>query len=133
MSFTVSDLRKSFYDSSFISHLGFEIVTFEQGSVVLKLPIKEYLLNVNHSLHGGVHASLLDTVQGMMIRSIYNCRVNTISLNVHYLAPVTAGDVYAKANILQNGYKVVTSEGILEDENQNIIAKASGIFKIIRD
>jgi uncharacterized protein (TIGR00369 family) len=133
MATTLHDIRTSFDNSPFISHLGFEIVTFEEENVVLKLSIKENLYNINHTLHGGVHASILDTVQGMLIRSISKTRVNTLQLNINYLAPAASGEIYAKAKILQIGYKIVTAEGTLEDSNRNMLAKATGMFKLIRD
>ncbi|WP_090238882.1 PaaI family thioesterase [Lentibacillus halodurans] len=129
----IEDVRKSFESSPFFLHIGFEIIEFREGNVLLKLPIRNQLLNANDSLHGGVHATMLDLVLGMCIRSTTKTRCTTISLNINYLAPSTEGDVYATGEILKQGYRIVTVEGEMKDENGNILAKGLGTYKLIRD
>ncbi|KAB2328357.1 PaaI family thioesterase [Cytobacillus depressus] len=133
MPVTVEDVRKSFESNSFVSHVGFEIVHFEENNVVLKLNIKEYLLNANGSLHGGVHATMIDTILGMVIRSVTKTKITTTSLTIHYLSSLSDGEIFAEAKILKQGYKNVFAEGEIKDLNGNIIAKGIGTFKLIRD
>ena len=47
--------------------MGFEIIRFEKGVVIIKLNIYEYLLNVNGTFHSGVHATMIDYILGMAI------------------------------------------------------------------
>ncbi|WP_010530142.1 PaaI family thioesterase [Lentibacillus jeotgali] len=130
----IEDVRNSFESSPFFSHVGFEIIEFEEGNVILKLPIRKQLLNANDSLHGGVHATMLDLVLGMAIRSMTRTRCTTISLNINYLNPSTEGEIiYATGNILKQGYRMVVAEGEIKDENDNILAKGMGNYKLIRD
>ena len=65
---TIQNIRESFEKSRFFSNMGFEIIEFQENKVLLKLPINERLLNVNDTLHGGVHAAMLDQVLGMVTR-----------------------------------------------------------------
>jgi acyl-CoA thioesterase len=129
---TVEDIRKSFEGSSFLSHMGIEIVRFEEGNVVLKLNIEDYLLNVNQTLHGGVHATMLDTILGMIVRSVSKTRVTTTNLTIHYLDSLSAGEIFAEAKVLKLGYKIAFAEGEIKDSNGNVIAKGTGTFKLIR-
>lgn len=129
----LKEVRKSFEESPFFSHIGFEIIGFQEGEVNLKLPIKKQLLNVNETLHGGVHATMLDLIMGMAIRSTTKTRCATININVNYLAPSVSGDVFASGRILQLGHKIVTAEGELSDAQGNNLAKGVGTFKLIRD
>lgn len=129
----IDDIRASFEESPFFSHIGFEIINFQEDKIILKLPIKEQLLNVNRTLHGGVHATMLDQVLGMMTRVTTKTRCATINLNVNYLMATTNGDLFATAKVLQKGYRIVTAEGELFDEQGNILAKGVGTFKLIRD
>lgn len=128
-----TEIRKSFESSKFFSHVGFEIVHYQEGDILLKLPVTEKLLNANQTLHGGVHATMLDVILGITIRSITKTRCTTINLNVNYFVPVASGNVFAKGRVLQQGYRIVTAEGELHDEEGNMIAKGIGTFKLIRD
>ncbi|MBO0997357.1 PaaI family thioesterase [Bacillus sp. SD075] len=129
----VEDIRNQFESSAFFSHIGFEIIRFEEGNVTIKLNIEEHLLNVNGTLHGGIHATMLDTILGMVTRSVTKSKVVTTSLTVHYLASISSGELFAEAKVLQKGYKIAFTEGEIKDIEGNIIAKGTGIFKIIRE
>lgn len=129
----MDEVRESFETSPFFSHIGFEIIHFDEGNVQLKLPIQKQLLNANGALHGGVHATMLDLILGMAIRSTTKTRCTTINLNINYLAPSDTGDIFASGRIIQQGYRVVTAEGELWDSEGNMLAKGVGTFKLIRD
>lgn len=133
MTKTVDEIQDSFSDSPFFSFFGFEIVHFEEGNVILKLPIEEELLNVNGTVHGGVHATMLDTIMGMVIRSVTKTRCTTINMNVSYLSPSYSGEMFAKARILKQGYRIVSAEGELFDNKGNLLAKSNGSFKLVRE
>ncbi|MFC0273882.1 PaaI family thioesterase [Metabacillus herbersteinensis] len=133
MNKVVDEIRESFEASPFFSHVGFEIVRFDEGDILLKLGVRPPLLNVNETLHGGVHATMLDFILGMVIRSSTRTRCVTMNLNINYLAPTIAGEIFAKGKILQQGYRTVTAEGELFDPEENLLAKGVGTFKLIRD
>ncbi|TYR81380.1 PaaI family thioesterase [Priestia megaterium] len=133
MSVTVADIRKKFESNPFFSHIGFEVVEFEEGRVIIKLDIKDYLLNVNGTLHGGVHATMLDFILGMVTRTVTKARVMTTNLTVHYLASSSAGEIFAEAKVLQQGYKLAFAEGEVKDAQGQLLAKGIGTFKLIRD
>ena len=130
---TIEDIHERFKNSAYFSHMGFEIVHFEENHVLLKLPINDHLMNVNGTLHGGVHASMLDQVLGMLISITTKTKCATINLNVNYFAPTVTGDIFATAKILNQGYKIVTAEAEILDEQGKLLAKATGTFKLIRD
>lgn len=130
---TIDEVRESFESSPFFSHIGFEIIHFEEGNVLLKLPVHEKLYNVNGTLHGGVHATMIDLILGMAIRSTTKTRCTTMNLNLNYLAPASGGEIQAKGRILKQGYRIVTAEGELYDQEGEMIAKGIGTFKLIRD
>ncbi|SET34738.1 acyl-CoA thioesterase [Salinibacillus kushneri] len=133
MTNTITEIRERFKDSPFISHIGLEIVDFQEGNIQLKLLVKEKLFNVNGTMHGGVHATVLDTVMGMTTRSITKAPCLTINLNIHYLSPSKSGVVYAKGSIIHRGYRMATVEGEMTDSDGTILAKGIGTFKLLRD
>ncbi|WP_042347220.1 PaaI family thioesterase [Bacillus massiliigorillae] len=129
---TLEDIQLEFEQCPFFLHLGLSVVKFEEGNVVIKISVMEYLKNTHGTLHGGVIASILDFIQCMQIRSVIDCRCLTLNLNTQYIASVSEGDVYASATILSNGYKTAFAEGVLTDEQGNLIAKGTGAFKLVR-
>ncbi|MFJ7832468.1 PaaI family thioesterase [Peribacillus sp. NPDC097197] len=133
MTTNVEDIRNQFESSPFFAYIGFEVIQFEEGNVRLKLNIEEHMLNVNGTLHGGIHATMLDTILGIVIRSLTKARVVTTSLTVHYLGSLSAGEIFAEAKVLQQGYKTAFAEGEIKDSAGNLIAKGTGVFKLIRD
>ncbi|MGE7778989.1 PaaI family thioesterase [Peribacillus sp. NPDC097264] len=133
MTTNVEDIRNQFESSPFFAYIGFEVIQFEEGNVRLKLNIEKHMLNINGTLHGGIHATMLDTILGIVIRSLTKARVVTTSLTVHYLGSLSSGEIYAEAKILQEGYKTAFAEGEIKDSAGNLIAKGTGVFKLIRD
>lgn len=129
----IDEVRESFEASPFFSHIGFEIIHFQKGNVLLKLPITQQLLNANGTLHGGVHATMLDLILGMAIRTTTKTRCVTINLNINYLAPAVSGNIYASGKIIKQGYRTVIAEGELFDEQEKLLAKGVGTFKLVRD
>ncbi|MEW9668025.1 PaaI family thioesterase [Ammoniphilus sp. 3BR4] len=129
---SLDEVRQVFEKSSFVSHLGFQIVQFEEGKVILELPVDQHVMNVNETVHGGVYASMLDNILGMTFRSIVKYPLTTMNLNIHYLDSVTEGKLVATATVLKQGYKLLTGEGEIRDGNGKLVAKGTGTFKVMR-
>lgn len=129
---TLDEVKNLFEKSPFVSFIGFEIVTFEEENVVIELKVRNELLNVNDTVHGGIHAVMLDCILGMTIRSLYRYPVITMNLNIHYLASISDGKMVAKAKIIQKGYRTVIAEGEIFNESGDLLAKGTGTFKINR-
>ncbi len=132
MEVTLEDVRKDFENSPFFSYIGLQIIYFEEGNVKVKLTIEESLLNTNGTLHGGVYATMLDFILGMVIRSVTKTRCVTTNLTTHYLASMSTGEIFAEAKVVQQGYKLAVVEGEIKDIKDNVIAKGIGTFKLIR-
>lgn len=128
---TLEAVRKIFETSSFFNHLGLQIVRFEPGDVMIELLVQPHLMNANDTVHGGVHASMLDSIIGMTIRSVVEHPLTTINLNIHYLAPSTGGKLVARGKVLQQGYRIITGEGEVFDGEGKLLAKGIGSFKVM--
>ncbi|MBM7649052.1 uncharacterized protein (TIGR00369 family) [Bacillus ectoiniformans] len=131
MLLTVEEIKQELDECPYLHHLGIEIMTFEEGNVTFRLPVSPHLLNTNGTLHGGVYASLIDFVQSMYLRSVTKTRCVTTSLTVHFTKPIKTGYVYAEAEIISKGYKIAFVDGVLKDEEGNVICKGTGTFKLI--
>lgn len=130
---TIEQVRESFEECPFYQYMGFEILEFEEDHVLLKLSVDERFYNTNGTLHGGVHATMLDFIQGMLLRAVTKTNCVTTSLTTHYYASISSGDIYAEAKILQLGYKTAFLEGEIRGLENRLLAKGMATFKILRD
>lgn len=66
---TLNEMKNKIESSLFMNHIGFEVSEFTEDKVVLAFQIRDYALNVNGTLHGGIQASMLDIITGMAVRA----------------------------------------------------------------
>lgn len=130
---TLDKIRKGFEDSIYFQNAGYIIEQFDENGAKLKLEIKPHHMNINDTLHGAVHAAILDQICAMQIRATTKVRCSTINLNVQYLLPCNEGTIYATAKFLQKGYRTAILEGNVVHENGMVIANGIGIFKLMRN
>ena len=92
--------------------------------------------NLHGALHGGIIATLLDSVSGFTGSMDFDATGGTpfqsISLNTHFIAPARKGRVTARAEIKGRGRKLYFVDAKLMDEDGQLIATSSGVFKAIR-
>ena len=82
--------------------------------------------------HGGSIAALIDASMGVCALSeviLDNKVVSTIELKMSFIAPAVLGDtMMAKANIVKSGKRLLIVEGEIRNQNDKLIAIASGTF-----
>ena len=92
-------------------------------------------LNRNGLMHGGIMAILLDVACGYAASLLFDAGtiapVLTVSLNMHYVAPVAEGRVTATGVVSGGGRKICYANGELRDDDGTLIASAAGVFKRI--
>lgn len=118
---------------AFQKTLGFEITSWTEGNCTLELPLSEHLGNRYGILHGGVHASLLDTAMGFAVSYTGDPDkrqlVMTLSLNVNYLGVASTPRIFAKGIKTGGGRSTAFASGEITDENGQVIATATGVFR----
>jgi len=117
----------------FQAHLGFHIVDWGPGHCRVEQPMVAHIGNRYGIPHGGVHATLLDTAMGFAVcftgdpdeRQL----VMTLSLNVNYLGVARGKRLIATGRQTGGGKSTAFAEGDIKDENGNLIATATGVFR----
>jgi uncharacterized protein (TIGR00369 family) len=116
-----------------MAHLGFEIVEWRAGFARFQMPLAPFLMNRYGIPHGGVYATLLDTVMGYC-----GCFTGqpdaakmamTLSLNVNYLSRPKGKMLLADGHVTGGGRKTFFAEGTVFDETGEVIATATGVFR----
>jgi uncharacterized protein (TIGR00369 family) len=124
------------FGETFHSHLGYEMVRWEDGLAIARLEITQKHLNIAGRVHGGVFCSLLDIVCGFC--GNYDTKRNslhktvTLSLTTSFIDTVNEGIIEVVGRRTGGGYKTYFAEAHAKDEDGKLLATATGVFKSIK-
>ena len=126
--------KDEYEKSPFWKLLGIEMDQVNSDSVRIKLSMTPDFLNVNRSVHGGIIASMLDTIMGVTLRHQNDdAKVATVSLTTQFIAPALEGTtIYGTARVVHCGRRIASLEAKLESESGEIIASGIGTFVVKR-
>ena len=120
--------------SGFMHHNGgIYFREISENEYEFKAIIKEFHLNKRQITHGGFICSLIDAGAGTAVyRASNNQSCVTVSLDVKFIAPSKLGDeIVGKVNILKKTKSMLFINCNLYI-NKNIIASATGVWKVIK-
>lgn len=117
--------------------LGFAIREAAPGEVAFELTPTEEHYNPIGMVHGGVTATLLDTVMGCAVQTKLprGTSYSTLDISVRYLRPLTVqtGTVVATGTVVHLGRRTATAEARLVQENTGaILATATSTLMVLR-
>jgi len=106
--------------------LGFKVTEVERGRVVFDYtPVFDHY-NPLGTVHGGIAATLLDSVMGCCIHTMLEAGkgYTTVEIKVNYVRAMTdrTGPVKAEGKVINVGSRIATSEGRLHDGNGKLLA-----------
>lgn len=118
---------------SFNDFLGIELLETNEHFAKARILLKdEYKNNIN-SLHGGMTATIADTISGYLASNRkYMTPTNNMSL--YYLRPIMfeEGDYcYAEARIIKRGKKIVVINTEIYDNDYNLCAYSTFSFSVV--
>lgn len=118
--------------SAFVKHCGFVLESLEEGRCEISLALDSVHANAYGSIHGGVVASLADTVSGVAAWTLADRgeRVSTVELKVNFIAGVspTAGGLRAVGRVIHRGRSTAVVEADVNGADGRRIAKGLGTF-----
>jgi uncharacterized protein (TIGR00369 family) len=117
--------------------LGFTIREVSHGRVVLELEPQEKHYNPIGMVHGGVTATLLDTVMGCALHSTLPQGVgySTLDISVRYLRPVTiqTRTIVATGTLVHQGRRTATAEArLVDDAMGQVLATGTSTLLVVR-
>jgi uncharacterized protein (TIGR00369 family) len=109
--------------------IGFAIAEVAEGRVVMEFDPAEFHYNPLGSVHGGIAATLLDSVMGCAVHSTLpqGRGYTTLEIKVNYVRTITAatGRLRAEGTIIHVGRQTATAEGRLVDATGRLYAHAT--------
>ena len=112
-------------EGSFFVWMGGEVVELNTERAKIRLPFDDHVTNATEppTVHGGVTATLVDTVGSLALRphlqNPYEDQMATINLNVNYLRGAD-GDVEAYGNVVRAGNSVGVSEIEITQDGETV-------------
>ncbi len=123
-------------ESNFVTHLGIDAVEYEVGRVVLKLPVKDFMINPYGVLHGGVLSTLVDTAMGFAAFTTIKLpeMVAAGELNINFLRPGKGSKIlYGEGKVYKRGKRLIFCDGIVwDDVSEEPIIKATSIMVVFK-
>lgn len=118
--------------------VGYRIdLTDPAGTAAVTLQIEAKHLNRNGTLHGGIHAMMLDAAGGFAAsRNLSGgaelVPVQTLSLTTSFVGATDGGIVVARGRYTGGGHKIAYATAEITDEAGRVLSTAQGVFKRVR-
>lgn len=116
---------------------GFKIVELKEGFAKIHVPFKEDFIGdfLQGLWHGGIIASVADSAAGIAASTVLTDardKLNTIDLRIDYLSGAIKEDIYAEAELLKVGKRIIKVDVKLYQESKGTVAIARGAFSLLK-
>ena len=115
----------------FAERLGVRLVHRDVGDVRLELDLNEDHMNSWQMAHGGVIMSMFDIAMAMSAKTLDDASSDaaTVELKTNFLKAAT-GRITTRARAQRAGRSLIFVEGEMRNEPQELLARATGTFKL---
>lgn len=116
--------------------LGLEMAEVDERRVVFTLETRPEFANPLGTVHGGIHATLLDSAMGCAVHSALPAGVGytTLELKITYVKAISldAGTLTCIGSVIHLGGRVATAEGRVTDSSERLLAHGTTTCMIFR-
>jgi uncharacterized protein (TIGR00369 family) len=128
------DLMRGLRDGTFPAPpfaelVGVSVAEVEEGRIVLRMTPAEYHYNLTGTVHGGILATLLDSVMGSAVHTTLPLgrAYTSLEIKVNYVRAVTgdSGELTAEGNVVHSGRRSAVAEAKVLDAKGRLCATAS--------
>lgn len=129
-----AELRRRAKEGGATKILGLSLESLERGRVVFTMRVKPRHKQVHGVVHGGVLATLADTVAAIAAFTTVpkGTEIATVELKINFLEPVADGRIKAEGRVLRTGRNFVVTECEIFNEGGSLAAKALLTFGAAR-
>lgn len=123
-------MKTEFIKCAFDEFLKVEYERMSETNLKVRLPIEPLYLNSVGIVHGGIICSLADIAMGNTFGIDENKKqtIVTADMNTTFLKGAKGEYLIADANIVKKGSRLSHVDCMIYDDNNELVAKAKGIF-----
>lgn len=122
----VADLKTKSLNEPVGKFLNAQLVELSPGYAKVSLKVRSEHLNFNGLVFGGIIMSAIDEAFAYATNSLIQPSYAS-QLNVHFInAPSVGDELIAECWLLKNGHRVGVSEMVVTNQDDKLIAKATG-------
>ena len=123
-------MKTEFIENAFDELLKCEYERISETNLKVTLPVQELFINSVGVVHGGIICSLADIAMGNTFEIDENNRqtVVTVDLKTTFIKAAKGRFLIADAHLIKKGRTLNHIDCFIYDENNQLVAKANGIF-----
>ena len=131
-------VRDSFARQRFMETLGASVESVGDGTVVLRLPVRDALTQQHGFMHAGAIATLADSACGYaaLTKMPPDAAVLSIEFKVNMLAPAVGEALVARAEVIRAGRTVMVCRSdvyAVTGGGEKLVAAMQGTMMVVRD
>ena len=112
-------------EGPFAEFMGIRLVESADGRGKAVMPVRREFLQGAGVVQGGLIATLADHAIYLAVRSLMKEDETsvTVELKVNFIAPASAGELAAEAEVVSRGRRIVVSDVKVHDDSGTLIAR----------
>lgn len=121
----IGDFEEYAKNNAFMGYNHIEICSASPESSVVKVELRPESMNLHGAVHGGLLYAMCDCVAGITARSVGGMDYVTQSGHINFLRNVKTGTVYAQADTVKRGRRVIVMHITVYNEEHKLLADGS--------
>ncbi len=128
----VTEIRSVIENLPFLALFGVRLKNVDRDRVVLSVACGPKLTQPAGVIHGGVHATLIDTAVAHAIRTTLKegYLFSTVQLDTKFFKPTSEGELVAEARIVRKGKSLVHADADVRNGAGELVAKGWCIYAL---
>ncbi|HHT01574.1 MAG TPA: PaaI family thioesterase [Firmicutes bacterium] len=114
-------------------YYGITVLELTEGSAQVTMAWQSWFANSNGFMHGGVLATLIDSVIGIAARTVTSRITTTVECKVNFIRPVREQDLRANAEIMHKGNSLLVGRGDVFDSQGRLIATGTATYAMLQE
>jgi uncharacterized protein (TIGR00369 family) len=104
-------------------------IRIDAGSAEVRVAVRPEFHHAAHAVHGSVYFRVLDDAAFFAANSLVtDVLVLTASFTVHFVRPVSQGELRAVGRVAHQGGRLLVAESQLFDGDGRLLGQGSGVF-----
>jgi uncharacterized protein (TIGR00369 family) len=104
-------------------------IQIDDGRATVRVNARPEFHHAAHAVHGSVYFRLLDDAAFFAANSkVADVLVLTVSFTIHFLRPVSDGELRADGRVVHGGARLFVAEAQLFDAQDRLLGQGSGVF-----